>query len=102
MNRKITGKNRPITSMTKHDKKSTHRRNTAHTTRQKREHADVQNTIYGKGHMKASCGTTEGAHTQSYITGSHVYPAEVYRKLRCAKQTSLISWPLLSSANNQS
>lgn len=36
MNRKITGKNRPITPMTKHDKKSTHRRNTAHTTRQKK------------------------------------------------------------------
>lgn len=68
----------------------------------KRDHADVQNTIYGKGHMKASCGTTKGAHTQSYITGSHVYSAGVYRKLRSTKQTSLISWPLLSSTNNQS
>ena len=30
---------------------------------QQREHADRQNTVYGKHHIKAKSGTAEGAHT---------------------------------------
>lgn len=58
--------------------------------RQQRERADIQKGNYEKCHMKAQCGATTAAH-MSIITDADVYPAGEYRKLRSAKQTSLIS-----------
>lgn len=68
--------------------------------RQQRQREDIQKTIYGKHHIKAQSGTTEGAHTQSCITDSDVYPVDAYRKLPYAKQTSQISH--ISTTNNYS
>ena len=84
VNRTIKGKKRPIKPMTKHDKTSRHRKNTAHCTRQwkeqQRKHSDIWNILYGTDHIKAKSTTAERVHIRSDITDTDVYSAEVFRK----------------------